>query len=122
METREEARAEMRLDLPFDAIPDGSAARERFESAFREDVSRAIGASVKRVRVVGLRAGSVRVGFVLLPSPSDDDASVREIVETLRAQLADKASPLRRGAVTSAPDGGALSHAQVMSESSLARK
>ena len=32
----------------------------------------------------------------------------------------DRTAP--RGAVTSAPDGGALSHAQVMSESSLARK
>jgi len=100
-----ESKVTMRLDLPFDSVPEGSLARKKFENAFKYDLSKSLGASVQRLNITNLHAGSVNVDFMVRSSAAHDDATAEDLAARLKEQAADPRSDLRAGVVTGAATG-----------------
>jgi hypothetical protein len=91
-------RCELVLDLDIRVT---LGAEDKFQNAVALDVARACGGSVDRVKVLGIRAGSVIVDLVLCSGLHPDGLSSMDTFYLLKQQETSRGSLLLQGKVTS---------------------
>eukprot|EP00937_MAST-01D_sp_MAST-1D-sp2_P000111 g111.t1 len=101
---QQKAQVTLTIAKSIDEIPAGSVAETTFKNSFTADLSTALGIDPSRVVITGIVAGSVIVTFEILPSESQAEPLVTELVSSLEAQVADTSSALYTGSVTAQTD------------------
>eukprot|EP01052_Picozoa_sp_SAG31_P004618 SAG31_NODE_193_length_20735_cov_15.125509_2_plen_5371_part_00 len=88
------AVAEVTLDLEFSTVDD------EFEAKFCADVAAGLDIPPRRLKVIRVVAGSVKVTCVVLPGTSKSEPPAEDLIDRLKTKAADNHSILRRGSVT----------------------
>ena len=99
------AQVTLTLDLDFSTIPEGSPAREKFETGFVTDVSSALGIPSYRVTIIDIYSGSIVVVFEIAPSTDSEEAAPEALAQDFVEQAADPTSTLYAGNITSSSTG-----------------
>ena len=90
---------EVAMPLEISSIPEGSRAREAFMTSVVSDIAKSLGMPAWRITITFIKAGSVIVGFLILPDSSSSSApSPAALAVKLAQQAADPNSALRNTA------------------------
>lgn len=94
---RSKEMAAMTIGLRSDEGPPAEPSeRKQLEVRLEREIGGVLNVEPERVEVIGLHKGSLKADVTLLPDPSRQGPTAKQLADALNMQMADAASPLRR--------------------------
>ena len=94
---RSKEMAAMTIGLRANEIPPAEPAeRKQLELRLERELGGVLNVEPERVEVIGLHKGSLKADVTLLPDPSRQGPTAKQLTDALNHQMTDSASPLRR--------------------------